>query len=92
MFPSLSLSLFDSFSKLFSHELSGDQFFVATISGDKLVVGALLHDNSFLKHNDLVRVHDGAQSVSNHDDGKAFLLKENIQGLLDLGFTFSVKS
>ncbi len=92
MFSSLSFSLFDGLAKLFSHELPGDKFLVAAISGDKLLVGALLHDVSFLKHNDLVRVHNGAESVSNHDDSEAFLLEEHIQGLLDLGFALSIKS
>ena len=93
MFPSLSsFSFFDGFTKFFSHELSGDKLFVATVGGDKLLVGALLHDISLLQHDDLVRIDNSAQSVSNHDHSKAFLLKENIQGFLDLGFAFSIES
>jgi len=55
-------------------------------------MGALLDNATFLENNDLVGIDDCAESVRNHNDREALLLKQNVQGLLDLVLTLSIKS
>lgn len=53
---------------------------------------ALLDDLAFFHDNDLVAIYDRAQSVSNHNHSEGLLLKESVQGSLDLVLTLSVES
>jgi len=55
-------------------------------------VGTLLDNATLLENDDLVGIDDSAESVRNHNDCEALLLKQNVQGLLDLVLTLSIKS
>ena len=55
-------------------------------------MGTLLDNATLLENDNLVGINDCAESVRNHNDCEALLLKQNVQGLLDLVFTLSIKS
>lgn len=54
---------------------------VDTVSRDQLVVRALLCRNAILEHNNVVRVTDGAEPVSDHQNGA--IRAKPIQSVLD---------
>lgn len=55
-------------------------------------MGADLLDLALLHHDDFVRVDNSAKSVRDHNDSEALLLKEGVQGSLNLVLTLCIKS
>ena len=74
------------------YELPAYQVLVYSVKGQKLLVPTSLFDFSTFKHNDFICVANRAQPVGHDDNSLLALLNQQIQGLLDLVLTFSVKS
>lgn len=78
-------------SGFFSHHLALDQFLVVAVVLDQFIVGALLNNLAVLQDNDFVRVPNGRESMSNHNDRLVGLL-QCVECLLNLVLTLRVES
>ena len=66
------------------------QLAVVTVLGYQILVGASLHDSSFVQYADLVGILDGAQAVGHSHGGTG--LHQSLQGILYQALALCIES